>query len=111
MHPRTEATLGQLKNAKWFRCVGIRDTDAAVIVSSWYEAVENCSSPEWQDLCEEAANLYSQKIFERAPKEFNKWNEIVRGLKPAVEALVDEKTRHVIAENDLPKVFVDSVRW
>ena len=71
MHPRTEATLEKLRQAEWFRCVGVHDTDAAEILSSWYEAVESCGSPEWEDLCLEAANHIaevSRKIAEAVGK-------------------------------------------
>ena len=32
-------------------------------------------------------------------------------LKPVTQALVREKTKRVIEENDLPKVFLDTVDW
>jgi hypothetical protein len=111
MHPRTKATIEQLKQAQWFRCVGVRDTDAAEVLSSWYEAVESCSSPEWEDLCMEAANQYRARLAERSPKLFRRWNDIVAELKPVTQALVLEKTGTVIQENDLPKTFLDTVDW
>jgi hypothetical protein len=111
MHPRTTATLDELKRAQWFRRVGVRDTDAAVVLSSWYEAVESCSSPEWENLCLEAANQYRARLAERSPERLEKWNDLVAELKPVTMALVNEKTRQVIQENDLPKTFLDAVNW
>jgi hypothetical protein len=76
MHPRTEATLEELKQAQWFRCVGVRDTEAADVLSSWREAVESCSSTEFETLCLEAANQYRARLAERSPQCLEKWNDI-----------------------------------
>jgi hypothetical protein len=111
MHPRTEATLAKLRQAQWFRCVGIHDTDAAEVISSWYEAVESCSSPEWEELCMEAANQYRARLAEKSPQRLQRWNEIALGIKPTVQALVREKTTEVVEKNGLPPIFVDTVNW
>lgn len=111
LHPRTEATLEKLRQAKWFRCVGVHDTEAAKVLSSWYEAIESCSSPDWEELCMEAANQYRERLAERSPEQFRRWNEIVLEIKPRVQVLVLEKTKQVLEENDLSKVFVDTVNW
>jgi hypothetical protein len=111
MHLRTQATLDQLRQVTWFRSVGIRDTENALVVSSWYEAVEHCNAPEWEDLCLEAANQYCERLVERSPDRFQKWNDIVDEVKPVTQALVREKCGEIIRENDLPKSFLDTVDW
>lgn len=111
MHPRTEATLEKLRQPQWFRCVGVRDTDSADVLSSWAEAIEHCSSIEWENLCLEAANQYRERLAERSPEQFKKWNDIALEIKPAAHALVQEKTKQVIEENNLPTVFLDTVDW
>jgi len=111
MHPRTEATLEKLRQIQWFGCVGIHDTKAAEILCSWDKAIKSCSSPEWEDLCMEAANQYREKLIEKSPERFHKWNDCMLLIKPVVQALVREKTKQIIAENNLPKVFIDSVDW
>jgi hypothetical protein len=111
MHPRTEATLRDLTQTKWFRSVGVRDSEAVEVLSSWQEAVEHCSSPEWEDLCLEAANQYRARIAERDPAQFERWNDVVAEIKPTTQALVFEKTKDVMAENNLPKIFQDTVDW
>jgi hypothetical protein len=111
LHPRTQATLEKLRQAKWFRCVGLRDADSAEVLSSWYEAIESCSSPEWEELCMEAANQYREKLAESSRERFSRWNEIALEIKPLAQALVQEKTQQAIEDNDLPKVFVDTVDW
>jgi len=50
MHPRTAATLEELDKANWFCCVGMRDTTAAIVLSSWKEAIAHCGSVEWENL-------------------------------------------------------------
>lgn len=60
MHPRTVATLDKLRQAAWFSYVGVKDTEAAIVLSSWGEAIESCSSLEWENLCLEAVNQYCE---------------------------------------------------
>lgn len=111
MHPRTLATLNELKRAQWFGSVGVRDTDAARIVFSWEEAIEHCGSVEWENLCLEARNQYCERLAERSPQRFQQWNDITKMLKPDVQALVREKAAPVVEANNLPKVFVDTIDW
>ena len=111
MHPRTKATLEDLRRVDWFRHVGVRDTEAADILSSWQEAIESCSSLEWENLCLEAVNQYCARLVERSPERFREWNDIVDRVKPLTEELVQEKTKKAIEENDLPQVFLDTVGW
>ena len=61
MHARTIATLEKLEKADWFTNVGVKDTTAATVLLSWNEAIEYCSSVEWENLCLEAMNQYSAK--------------------------------------------------
>jgi len=111
MHPNTIATLDELRQAHWFNKVGLVDTAAAKVLSSWEEAVAFCGSPEWEDLCLEAANQYRERLLERSPQRFARWNDIVDEVKPYAQALVREKTRHVVETCRLPKVFLDTVDW
>jgi hypothetical protein len=111
VHPRTIAALEELEQAAWFSRVGVKDTNAAVVLSSWQEAVEHCGSPEWEDLCLEASNQYRERLAERSRDSFIKWNEVVRELKKATTPLVARKVESVVRENGLPKVFETMVRW
>jgi hypothetical protein len=111
MHPRTIETLEMLRREEWFRNIGVRDTEVAEVLSSWQEAIESCSSPEWEELCMEAADQYRARLQERSPEKLEKWNDIVDIVKPASQALVREKTQKVIQEYHLPKEFLDTVDW
>jgi hypothetical protein len=111
MHPHTVATLNQLEKAEWFASVGVKDTEAAIVLSSWQEAVEHCASVEWGNLLLEAANQYRERLLERSKERFIKWNEIVDEVKPVTTTLVRRKVKAVCARHDLPRVFVDTVEW
>lgn len=111
MHPRTLATLDKLRSAEWFVSVGIRNVENVEVVSSWYEALESCSSPEWEELCLEAANQYCERINEKAPERFSQWNDIVSRIRPESRAIVRDKTKTVVLENNLPIEFLSTVDW
>jgi hypothetical protein len=111
MHPRTVATLDRLENASWFSCVGVKDTDAAIVLSSWQEAIEQCSSLEWENLSLEALNQYRERIVERSRERFEQWNEIVEEVTKTTVPFVRRKIEAVVREHGLPKVFEDLVQW
>ena len=111
MHSRTLATLDRLHEVTWFNRVGVRDTEAAEVLSSWKEAVEHCSALEWSDLRLEAVNQYCNRLRERAPDALATWNERVMEIKPLSEALVREKAEPVRDQHQLGKKFVDVIRW
>ena len=111
MRRRTEDTLERLRQEEWFRNVGVRDTEAATVLGSWHDAIESCSSHEWEELCLEAVNQYRARLIERSPADYEKWNDVVVSVKPASQALVRERTQSVITRNNLPKVFLDTVDW
>jgi hypothetical protein len=112
MHPRTTATLEKLEKADWFTHVGEKDTTEAIIVlSSWQEAIEHCSSVEWENLGLEAANQYRERLLERSKQRFNEWNDLVAQIKLATEPLVRGKIEAVAREHGLPKIFEDTVQW
>jgi hypothetical protein len=111
MNIRTHATLEELERAQWFSSVGQKDTEVAVVLSSWQEAVKSCASDEWQDLILEAANLYREQLVRRDKERFRRWNEIVEEVKAYTMPLVARKTEAVVEEHQLPKVFVDTVHW
>jgi tRNA/tmRNA/rRNA uracil-C5-methylase (TrmA/RlmC/RlmD family) len=111
MHPRTVATLNEIEKADWFSCVGKQDTSAAIVLSSWKEAIESCGSHDWQNLCLEAANQLRERILQRSRERFKRWNEIVDEVKPTTEALVRRKIEAVVRQHKLPLVFMHSVQW
>ncbi len=111
MRPNTIATLEDLRQAHWFSNVGVVDTTAAKVLSSWDEAIASCSSLEWENLCLEAINQYRERLVERSVDRFKMWNTVVDAVKPAAQTLVREKTRRVVEQHNLPPVFVATVDW
>jgi|SRR6516225_7560022 hypothetical protein len=111
MHPKTLATLNKLEKAEWFSKLGVKDTDAAIILSSWREAIEHCSSIEWENLNLEATNQYCQRLIERSKDRYAQWNNIVLELKKTTVPFVQRKIEAVVRENNLPKVFERTVQW
>jgi hypothetical protein len=102
MHPRTIATLKRLEEAHWFSRVGVKDTQVARVLSSWDEAIEHCSSIDWENLTLEAVNQYCERLFARSRERFSTWNEVgERVRRPALD-LVDGKIEAVVREHNLP---------
>ena len=96
MHPRTAATLDKLREENWFRNVGVQDTTAAEVVSSWDEAIRSCSSPEWIGLCHDAVDAYCAKIQVKSPEVYRSWNQIILSIRPIVLHLVRGMTKTII---------------
>jgi hypothetical protein len=111
MHPRITSTLAELEEKEWFTNIGKHDSERVVFVSGWDAAIESCQDEKWLDLCQEAANQYRARLAERNRERFREWNERVRELKNVTIPLVVRKTKKVVDDNRLPKVFVDTVQW
>jgi hypothetical protein len=110
MHPTSMAALERLEKAAWFSRVGVRDTTTAVVLTSWQDAVEHCSTPEWEILCLEAANQYRERIIERSRDRFARWNEIAQEVRETAIPFVLRKLEAIKREL-LPAVFENTVNW
>ena len=66
MKPSTIATLDKLERVDRFSTVGVHGTEVAVVLSSWDQAIEHCSSVEWENLSIEAMNQYRMRVLERS---------------------------------------------
>jgi hypothetical protein len=108
---RTFETLAELRDVEWFSHVGVHDTDAADVLSSWQEAVESSESLEWENLCLEAVNQYHARIREQYPEQLAQWNARVEIVRPLSRSLVQIKTQKVVQENNLPRAFISTVDW
>jgi hypothetical protein len=109
MHPRTTATLRQLDKAAWFSRVGVGDTEAAIVLASWDEAIEHCGSLDWENLCLEAENNYRARLFKRSRDHFAQWNHVATDIRQRALDLVDRKVESVMREHHLPEVFRQTV--
>src|ERR1700752_3699285 len=107
----TTNTLEKLEKIEWFGSVGVHDVQTPNILSSWTEAIDSCSSMEWQDLLIEAANEYRKQILKVSKERFTQWNEVIREVKKYTMPMVSKKIEKVVKENSLPKIFEDTVNW
>jgi hypothetical protein len=111
MQPQTLSTIQQLSDSVWFSAVGVVDSQTVSFVNNWNEAIENCCSLEWEELCLEAVNQYCDRVAERAPERLEQWNLIVAEIKKISIPLVRKKIDDVVRENNLPQCFEDTVQW
>src|SRR5262245_16517005 len=102
MHGRTRAALEELEKAPWFVNVGVKSTTAAIIISSWKEALDYCGSDTWQNVILEAANGIRDRLIAKSIAEYNRWNSIAAQIKPLTDELAREMTSTVIQQNKLP---------
>lgn len=110
MHFTTVEMLNRLEKAAWFARIGIKEGPSAAVVMSWPEAIEYCSSPEWEDLQLEASNQFCEHLAERSRERWRVWNETVQQVKKVAIPLVDRKIATIVRENSLPKIFGVQVR-
>ena len=115
MHPRPKAALEQLETANWFSQVGtmygVSQPEKIIMLSSWQEAVEQCSTIEWENLCLEAQNQYRMRLLEKNKDRYRQWNDVVEMLKPTTIPFVQRKIEATVKQHDLPKVFEVTVQW
>jgi hypothetical protein len=111
VHPGTIAILEEFEDASWFSRVGIKaDSTTAMVLTSWTEAIEHCGSFEWEELRNEAKNQYCERLAERSPERWNRWNEVVNEVKKFTVPLVNRKIEAVVREHNLPEIFRVCVR-
>jgi hypothetical protein len=111
VNPGTEKLLCELERAVWFRNVGVNSVRDISSPNNWQEAIDSCESLQWENTQLHAANDIRDRMRSESIQRYDEWNDIVAYLKPRTEPLAIAKTMDVIRENNLPKVFLDSVRW
>jgi hypothetical protein len=110
MQPGTIATLDHLQRVSWFSRVGTKDGSNVANVTSWPEAIEQCSSFDWEDMRLEALNRYRVCIAERAMARLNLWSATLREVKKITGPLVEAKTATLARDYALPEIFGILVR-
>ena len=112
LKPETIAAFDALARVEWFHAVGTPLYDEPVFaVKSWAIAVKRCSSLSWGNLTLRIQGDLTVWLCKNAPARYRAWNGLVDAIKARAQPLVAAKTARVVAEHDLPKAFVDSVRW
>ncbi|MBN9045409.1 MAG: hypothetical protein J0H18_07055, partial [Rhizobiales bacterium] len=59
---RTMATLDKLDSVEWFASVGRLDQQQVEFLHSWDEAMESCTSSDWESRTLEAAKQLRERI-------------------------------------------------
>lgn len=119
MTPATEKLLKDLESAKWFANCGkpvtadavqlssLEEAEQVIQISTWEEVGQFGPREAWDDICLEAANDMRAAIQRYSWPRFQVWNDIVRGLKPQTQTLVDRKC----AGLEIPAELVAGARW
>jgi hypothetical protein len=99
MQHQTQELLAALGDVGWFSAVGQpvpeQHESKVIVVSSWAEAVECCSSISWENYTLDQQNLLTTYLHEHARDRYQRWNEIVDEMKSAFEPVVE---RNVVPE-------------
>jgi hypothetical protein len=113
MRYETSENLRHLEDTDWFAHVGEHDRTSrrCIVLTSWEEAIQHCSSPEWGNVQLEMSNRHREKILAVSPARFCQWNELVDEIKKFTMPLVRRKVAKAVQEHNLPKSFVDTVDW
>jgi hypothetical protein len=112
LKPATIAAFAALERVEWFHAVGTPLYDEpVVVVKSWAVAVKRASSTAWENLGLRLRGDLTAYLSQHAPARDRQWNRLVDEVKAMTEPLVAAKTARVVAEHDLPKQLVDTVRW
>jgi hypothetical protein len=105
MQPSTIAILEALEAADWFSRVGVKDTENAIVLSSWSEAIEHRQFYEWECLYNEAMNQIRALVIRHSMERFRRWNEVVYEVKKLTGPLVERKIAAFAREHNLPEIF------
>jgi hypothetical protein len=115
MKQATIELIESVRAAAWFRHVGeplSLPSDAHVLqVATWAEAANACSSMEWGNVILEHQNRLTMTLHANHRERYRAWNEIAATARDAINPIVEEKTRALVAEHALPKQFIGSIRW
>lgn len=111
MREQTRTVISSLARIAWFTRVGVSDLPNCLVLSSWGQAVEKASSAEWENLGLEALNQYREDIAKLSPKRWEVWTDVGAEVREILIPFVDKVTAATVATNDLPKSFIDCVKW
>ena len=80
LQKQTRSLLNKLEDTEWFTAAGKPLPESmhhlAIRVSSWHEAIEDCSSIEWENFTLEQRNLLTMHLHVHAHDRYQKWNDI-----------------------------------
>ena len=110
--PATAAMLEQLEAADWFYRVGEPVDRAGVrVAGSWEEADRRCESRRWRDVQIRRSNDLTVLLHQFWRGRYQRWNEIAREARPAVDSLVTRKLEKVLGKDAVPHWIGHAARW
>ncbi|WNS43268.1 hypothetical protein [Paenibacillus sp. MMS20-IR301] len=102
----------RIDNINWFTNCGTPLTMENVIqVSSWEEAKNWYSDPNWEDTTLEAGNVLTEFLHNKYPNKYLEWNNIVRDAKRYIESSLSVKLLNYQEQYNLDNIFVNCVKW
>lgn len=103
LKPATKAALARLEATEFFRAVGQVDTDEAIVVGSWDEAIRNAQTLAWENLRISASNVLGSRVRAISKERLSMWNQHVDLINPHLSELLEVKVKTKISEGLLPK--------
>lgn len=107
----TSETIRHLKHVNWFVNCGVKDVQTPIVLESWEEAIKECSSIKWENLCIETANNFALKVLKKDRERYKEWNNVVELIRPYADEIINEKVLPVQKENNLSEIFITRTNW
>lgn len=106
-------TIDALNSIDWFANVGkplLAPPPKVVTVSSWHEAIDRCSTLEWENIRIEATNALMIHLRTVCQDVLRHWNDVVRGFRLELAASW-ERLRDKVECLGLPEIVEHCVQW
>ncbi len=113
LKPATEKMLANLDSVDLFTNVGKSFEGLAsgqvILIDSWDQAIRYCLSPEWENLINHSNADYRKRLFQESPVSSQKWNPILRKLKPIAFKRARQYSSVIAEKEKLPACFKENV--
>jgi glycosylphosphatidylinositol transamidase (GPIT) subunit GPI8 len=107
----TDAVLSELISTNWFRNVGNEVEQNVKRLSNWKEAIDACSSIEWENFRLDRGNELSEELSAKDLDRYASWNDLALEIKFKAEPLFEKQLKEVKIFEAYPKKLLSCVRW
>ncbi|MFD0588391.1 hypothetical protein ACFQZE_10295 [Paenibacillus sp. GCM10027627] len=108
-------TLERIEKIPWFVNCGkpldIQINLPVKYVGSWVEAKKKYNLLIWENTSLEARNELTDYLQEKAYKQFDCWNDLMKEIRPFIEIHVEPHLQEPKERFNLDKGFIDNVKW
>jgi hypothetical protein len=112
MRETTKHALEELASAEWFRAVGRELTGEDVSrACGWTEATQSYLSQQWEDILLEFRERYRGRLFRACREKWDSWNELVKEIEPAANALTSQRLQEAVGAGRLPKEVAERLKY